>query len=83
MKAYAISPTDASLLENLGVAYGLKKDFPKSIDFFNKAITAKPDNPQLYMNLAGSYANLGDKQKAAECKAKAIELQRAGSKQPN
>ena len=83
MKAYAISPTDASLLENLGVAYGLKKDFPKSIDFFNKAITAKPDNPQLYMNLAGSYANLGDKQKAAECKAKAIELQRAGSKQAN
>ncbi|MGD0712021.1 MAG: tetratricopeptide repeat protein [Bacteroidales bacterium] len=80
MKAYAISPTDASLLENLGVAYGLKKDFAKSIEFFNKALAAKPDNPQVYMNLAGSYANLGDKQKAEQCKAKAIELQKVGSK---
>ena len=75
--------TNASLLENIGVAYGLKKDFPRSIEFFNKAITAKPDNPQLYMNLAGSYANLGDKQKAEQCKAKAIELQRAANKQAN
>jgi len=49
----------------------------KSIDFFTKAIAAKPDNAQLYMNLAGSYANMGDKQKAEQCKAKAIELQKA------
>jgi tetratricopeptide (TPR) repeat protein len=77
MKAYAISPTDASLLENIGVAYGLKKDFEKSIEFFNKALVAKPDNPQVYMNLAGSYLNLGDKQKAEQCKAKAMELQKA------
>jgi tetratricopeptide (TPR) repeat protein len=76
MKAYAVSPNDASLLENLGVAYGIKKDYEKSIEFFNKAIAVKPDNPEVYMNLAGSYANMGNKQKAAEYQAKAAELQK-------
>ena len=80
MKAYSISPSDASLLENIGVAYGIKKDFKKSIEFFTKALALKPDNPQTYMNLAGSYKYMGDKQKAAECYAKAAELQKQKAK---
>ena len=74
MKAYAITPNDASILENLGVAYGIKKDFKKSIEYFNKSLQIKPDNPQTYLNLSGSYFNSGNKQKAAECQAKANEL---------
>ena len=38
MKAYAISPTDASLLVNIGVAYGIQNKFDKSIELFNKAL---------------------------------------------
>lgn len=76
MKAYAISPNDASLLENLGVAYGLKKDFLKSIEFFKKSIEIKPENPQTYLNLAGSYQNIGDKEKANQCYQKALQLQK-------
>ncbi|MFA4852342.1 MAG: hypothetical protein WC599_07485, partial [Bacteroidales bacterium] len=75
VKAYAVSPNDASLLENIGVAYGIKKDYEKSIEFFNKAIDVKDDNPQTYANLAGSYLNMGNKKKAAECQAKVAELQ--------
>ena len=76
MKAYAISPNDASLLENLGVAYGLKKDYHKSIEFFKKSIEIKPENPQTYLNLAGSYQNIGDKEKANQCYQKAMQLQK-------
>ncbi|MFA4852259.1 MAG: DUF1736 domain-containing protein [Bacteroidales bacterium] len=76
MQAYTIYPNDASTLENLGVAYGIKKDYEKSIEFFNKALVVKPDNPQTYANLAGSYQIMGNKKKAAECLAKAAELQK-------
>jgi len=74
LKAYSISPNDASLLENLGVVYGMKNNFQKSVEYFNKAITIKPDNPQIYMNMAGSYLNMGNTQKANECKVRAVEL---------
>jgi len=74
LRAYEISPTDANLLENLGVAYGIKKNYLKSIEFFKKAIEAKPDDAQIYMNLSGSYLNSGDKVNAAKCQQKANEL---------
>lgn len=80
LRAYEISPTDANLLENLGVAYGIKKNYLKSIEFFKKAIEAKPDDAQIYMNLSGSYLNSGDKIKAAECQQKANELNAAAAK---
>jgi protein O-mannosyl-transferase len=75
LKAYAISPTDASLLENLGIAYGIKKDFEQSIAFFEKAIAADPDNPAIYTNMYSTYSIMGNKDKAAECLKKATELQ--------
>jgi len=80
LKAYSISPDDATLLENLGVAFGFKKDFKRSIEFFKKAIVIKPDEPQIYVNLANSYLNLGNKQKADEYRAKAKELIKTGKK---
>lgn len=76
LKAYAIKPTDASLLENLGIAYGIKKDFDKSIAFFEKAIEADPDKASIYTNLSGTYNIMGNKVKAAECLQKAAELQK-------
>ena len=71
LKAYDINPKDGSNLENLGVAYGILKDFPKSIQYFNAAINLDPENPQLYSNLAGTYYNMGNKAKADELNAMA------------
>jgi len=74
LKAFAITPSDVSLLENIGVAYGIQKDYDKSIEFFKKALAVNPEKASLYLNMAGSLAGKGDMKKAAECKAKAAEL---------
>jgi protein O-mannosyl-transferase len=76
LRAYTISPTDASLLENLGIAYGLKKNFEKSLAFFQKAIEADPAKTSVYSNMSGTYNMMGNKEKALECLQKAAELQK-------
>lgn len=65
-KAYAIKQNDPSILENLGVAYGIKGQFQKAIFFFEKAILIKKDNPQLHGNLANTYMQIGQKDRAAK-----------------
>jgi protein O-mannosyl-transferase len=74
LKAYSISPSDASNLENIGIAYGIKGNFEKSLEFFAKALEVKPDNAQIYMNMSGTYMSLGNKAKAQECLEKAAKL---------
>jgi tetratricopeptide (TPR) repeat protein len=59
-KALSIKGNDSSVLENLGVAYGIKGDYKKSEEYFKRAIQVKPDNPQVYRNLAGTYKNMGN-----------------------
>lgn len=74
LKAYSISPSDGTLLENIGVAYGFLKDYKKSIEFFNKALAKNPESSNIYLNLTKSYLALGENIKVAECNAKAAEL---------
>jgi len=74
LKAYSISPSDASTLENIGIAYGIKKDYRKSIEFFMKSLEVRPENAQVYMNMGGTYINMGDKAKAQKCFEKAAEI---------
>jgi tetratricopeptide (TPR) repeat protein len=73
-KANEMDPTDPSALENLGIAFGIKKDWKNSLDYFEKASKLKPDNPQLLMNIAGTYRNMGNKAKSDELTLKAQEL---------
>lgn len=73
-EAYKFKPDDASNLENLGIAYGLKKDFKNSLFFFEEAMKQKPDKPELYMNISQTYAMMGQKDKAAEYQKKAQEV---------
>ncbi len=75
-KANSINGKDPSVLENLGVAYGIKGDYPKSIEYFNKALIVKPDNPGLYNNLAGSYRNIGNIDMANQMISKAKKMQK-------
>lgn len=76
LKAYAVSPTDASLLENLGIAYGIKKNYENSIAYFEKAIKADSDNPSIYNNMSKTYFYMGNTAKATECIQKAALLKK-------
>jgi protein O-mannosyl-transferase len=75
-KALSLKSNDASVLENLGVAYGIIKQFDKSEYYFKKALEVKPDNPQVYQNLAGTYKNMGRIDLAEIAMAKAQELEK-------
>jgi len=64
--ALAIRPNDPSVLNNLGVALYLKKDYGKAIDTFQRALsfTAEADRPRTYNNLARAYAKTGSYSRA-------------------
>jgi len=66
LQAIAINPKDASTLENLGIVYGIKHDYKKSIYYLEKALELKPDKYQIYLNLAETYRIMGDTKSAAE-----------------
>ncbi|NOT35936.1 MAG: tetratricopeptide repeat protein [Saprospiraceae bacterium] len=61
IKALKINPNDSKLLETMGMAYAVKKDFNLAIDYFNKAIKMSPDNGMLLVNLGNTYYKMGDK----------------------
>ncbi|MCX6273039.1 MAG: hypothetical protein NTU44_17845 [Bacteroidetes bacterium] len=65
-KAYKMDAKNTSTLENLGICYGIKRDFKQSLDFFNKALAISPESPRLLSNMASSYNMMGDKAKAEE-----------------
>ena len=74
LQAYAVSPTDASLLQNLGVVYGIKNNLAKSLEFYNKAYVLDSSNAVLCANIARTYEALKEKQKANEFSLKANRL---------
>ncbi|MBK7798085.1 MAG: glycosyltransferase family 39 protein [Saprospiraceae bacterium] len=72
IKAMKINPNDARLLESLGIAYGVKENFPESIKYFNKALEMNPPNAGMMLaNLANTYFKMGDKNTATEFMKKA------------
>ncbi|MFH0895220.1 MAG: tetratricopeptide repeat protein [Bacteroidota bacterium] len=74
MKAYNINPNFASTLENIGVVYGIRKQYKESIEMFERALKINPKNVQTYLNIASSYRNFGDDAKALEYEAKAQQI---------
>jgi protein O-mannosyl-transferase len=72
IKALKINPNDSRLLESLGIAYGVKENFPESIKYFNKALEMNPPNAGMMLaNLANTYFKMGDKNTATEYMKKA------------
>jgi Flp pilus assembly protein TadD len=59
--ALRVRPVEASVLNNLGVAYYLRKDYPLAIETLEKALrSARPeDRKRVYNNLGRSYARSG------------------------
>lgn len=65
LKSYSIDPNNASVLENIGVLYGIMKRFDRSVQFLLKAHAKSPENKQIMNNLGTSYSGLGMKDSAA------------------
>ena len=72
--ALKVRPVEASILNNLGVAYYLRKDYPLAIETLEKALrSARPeDRKRVYNNLGRSYAR-------SEQYTRAIDAFRRGS----
>jgi tetratricopeptide (TPR) repeat protein len=73
-KAIQLKPDDASILQNMGVAYGIKGMYKESLEALQKALKYKPDDPMTYQNMANSYAQMKMPDKANECRVKAAKL---------
>lgn len=71
LNAIKIDPSDESSLENLGIVYGIKHDYARSVDFLQRALKLKPEKYEIYLNLAETYRIMGDKKSSAEYLAKA------------
>ncbi|MBN2730251.1 MAG: glycosyltransferase family 39 protein [Bacteroidales bacterium] len=65
LKAYSISPNNISVLENLGVLYGIAGQFEESKKYLLKAHKQKPDDQQIKFNLGQTYDLLGMPDSAA------------------
>jgi protein O-mannosyl-transferase len=71
LRAIAVNPKDESSLENLGIVYGIKKDFNKSLSFFQKALQIKPEKYELYLNISQTYRIMGDNKSSQDYLARA------------
>ena len=63
-KAVKINPKGTEALKDLGVAYGMLKQYKKSVDISLRAIQLDPRDAQVYFNLGVNYRNLGDSEKS-------------------
>lgn len=66
--ALRVRPVEASVLNNLGVAYYLKKDYPMAITTLEKALqsTRPEDRKRVYNNLGRAYARSGTYPRAVD-----------------
>jgi len=73
-------PIIASSLNNIGVIYQYKKDYPKALEYYNQALEIRmkvlPENHQdqaaSYTNIGETYEFLGEYQLALEHAQKAL-----------
>jgi tetratricopeptide (TPR) repeat protein len=65
-KAYAVNPKNPSVLKSLGVAMGIKGDFPKSLDYLLQAYQVDQSDTSLMRNISTSYFNMGNAAKGKE-----------------
>lgn len=65
-KALSIDSTQIDIYKDLGVVYGMSKEFNKSAQALTRAISLDPKDPALKMNLAMTYLQIGKKQAALE-----------------
>ena len=65
-RACQVNDTALSLLKNMGVAYAIKADYPRSLDFLLRAYQRDPADTALMANIAATYRFLGNAEKSRE-----------------
>lgn len=73
---YLLQYTESGrIYNNLGMAYGNEKNYPKAIEMYKKGIAFNDEYPQMYHNLANSYRDTGETKLAIENYQKALALE--------
>lgn len=65
-QAVQVNPKGSDALKDLGVAYGMLKQYEKSIEMSTRALKFKPRDAQIYVNIGINYRSLGNEAKAME-----------------
>ncbi|MEI6348643.1 MAG: glycosyltransferase family 39 protein [Bacteroidota bacterium] len=73
-QSISINPNDLSANENLGIVYGIRKQYQQSIYYFNQALKVDSTQARIYQNIAGTYAAMGDKASAQRYIQKAAQI---------
>lgn len=71
VKAQAILPASAEVVNNLANVYYLKKDYPLACQTYEKAIELDPSDPHILVNLSLCYLKMENREKATEVFRKA------------
>jgi len=71
LKAEKLSPNAVQVQKDLGVAYGMKKDYTNSLLHSKKAAQLKPNDEQIWINMGITYQMLGDTTQMRACFNKA------------
>ena len=73
-QALSLYPNDASLMQNLAVAYNRVKDFKKAIFWAKRALKSLPNDYSIYDILAHAYYKIGELELASKSGTKALFL---------
>ncbi|MCD6367210.1 MAG: glycosyltransferase family 39 protein [Bacteroidales bacterium] len=77
LKAETLNPNKVQVQKDLGVAYGMKKDFKTSLLHSQKAATLSSNDAQIWINMGITYQMLGDTAQMRQCFAKADAIKQA------
>lgn len=73
-QAILMKPDDYEANRLLGVAYGIKRNTTKALQFFTKAAEIEPNNADAWYNVGSAYYNLGDEVNGKAFHDKAISI---------
>jgi len=74
LRSHQLNNQDYETCRVLGVAYGIKGNHQKAVEYFGKSIALKPDLAINYTSMATAYKGMGNEAKAREYYEKALEL---------
>jgi Flp pilus assembly protein TadD len=55
LKATNLAPENPASFKDLGIVYGLQKDYPRALQAFQRALNLEPNDPQTKQNIAITY----------------------------
>jgi len=71
-KANQLKPNNSSILQKIGVVYGMNGQSQLALQYFQQALSLDPDNARVMLNIGITYQGLGDQKMADEYIGKAF-----------